>query len=95
MDEKFDKRLGGIEQQIEKLAQITAQGFADVDKRFADVDKRFTDVDKRFDNLEQNMNRKFDGVNNRIDDLAETRAKTQVLENLNTRITALEEKVLH
>ena len=48
---------------------------------------------KKFEKLEKKMNQQFDGVNNRIDDLAHTRAKVDVVTNLEHRVTTLEETI--
>ena len=42
---------------IDKLAEITANGFAGVDKRFDAVDKRFDAVDKRLDGVDVRLDR--------------------------------------
>ena len=79
MSNHIENKLENIEKQVEKLATITAQGFER--------------VDEKFEKLEKKMNQQFDGVNNRIDDLAHTRAKVDVVTNLEHRVTTLEKTI--
>jgi len=52
-----------VNEKIDGLAIMVANGFANVDKRFDGVNKRFEDVDKRFDD----MDKRFDGLERDFD----------------------------
>jgi|GEM_PF-2638555 len=41
---------------LEKLAQMIAKGFEQVDKRFEQVDKKFKQIDKRLGGIEVRLN---------------------------------------
>ena len=69
-------RKGKIDS-IEKLAQIVADGFADIDEHFHKVDQRFLSIDRRFVSLESEVRNGFQ----------ETRA---LLNRIDTRLAALE-----
>ena len=77
---------------IDKLAEITANGFAGVDKRFDAVDKRFDAVDKRFDAVDK----RFDAVDKRLDgvDVRLDRIENLLLRDHLNRIERLEDTVL-
>ena len=54
---------------IEKLAQLTADGFADMDSRFADMDSRFSDLDLRFVETKEmlkNIDRRLTAVESKV-----------------------------
>ena len=78
---------------IEKLAQVTAKGFADAEKRFDGIDKRFDKIDERFEKL----GARIDGLGNQMDYLTD---KVQITHNLMEndllrRLAKLEKVVLH
>jgi len=54
-----------VNEKIDSLAIMVANGFAGVDKRFTEVDKRFTEVDKRFTEVDK----RFDNLDKRFDEL--------------------------
>ena len=48
-----------VNEKIDSLAIMVANGFAGVDKRFTEVDKRFDNLDKRFDELKRDFDQSF------------------------------------
>lgn len=87
---------------IEKLDQLETR----MNKRFDEMDKRFDTTDEQIlintegiDIVARNLTEFREFTTNRlngerrIDNLAETRAKVEVLSNLQQRVATLEEKV--
>jgi regulator of replication initiation timing len=55
MEKDVEQAFTKMQEGIDKLATMVADGFHAVDKRFEQVDKRFEQVDKRFDLLESEI----------------------------------------
>jgi len=54
-----------VKPMIDDLAESTAMGFNEVDRRFDEVDKKFAEVDERFDEVDK----KFAEVDKRFDEV--------------------------
>ena len=87
---------------IEHLAQMTARGFADMEKRFDDMrdgmNKRFDAVEKRLEHIE----RRLDALEKRVETLEDSvemiarrveRIEDIQLDNHAARLTRLEDKL--
>lgn len=72
---RLETRFSHSDAQIEKLAQLVADGFADIDERFDHVDERFEHVDEYFLKLQTEVHNGFE-VSERHMDRIETRIAT-------------------
>ena len=69
-----------VENKIESLAQITARGFEEVDKKFEEVAKGFKEINKRFETVEADIREIKEDVNYIGASLRETKITVSEME---------------
>lgn len=80
---KLEKKIDGVVNSVDRLAQITAKGFMDMEEKF----------DKKIEVLDEKFSQKFDNLSNRIDDLAMNRATREQVKIPEARIQRVENKL--
>lgn len=75
----LDQKVSSNTEAIESLARMTQEGFAR--------------VDSKIDKLEATTTNRINGLERRIDDLAGTRPRTEIIDNIHTRLDRIEAKV--
>jgi len=96
MDDKFglfEKKINkNIDEKIDSLARITADGFTEVGGRFNQVDKQLKEIDKRFEQVDKKIDTKINSLHAEMN--FEFTKVHEEIEEVNEKVSRIDKRTL-